>query len=118
MDEMILRECNDKIIRDYATDIQNAGNILLTIVNDILDLNKIESGKMEIVPVEYELQSMITDVLSMIKLRAESQNLAFHVNVSSEIPTKLFGDNAKLRLVLTNLLTNAVKYTPSGEGMV
>lgn len=115
MDEMILRESKESNIREYATDIQTAGRTLLNIINDILDLNKIESGKMEIVPVEYDVSGMIYDISNMIKLRAEDKNLSFRVSVSPDIPTKLYGDDVRIRQVLMNLLTNAVKYTPSGE---
>lgn len=115
MDEMILRECKDETIQEYARDIQTAGHTLLTIINDILDLNKIESGKMELVPVTYDLKSLVSEIANMIKLRAEAGKLSFHVSVAPEIPAKLFGDDVKLRQVLTNLLTNAVKYTPRGD---
>ena len=115
MDEMILRECKDSTIKEYATDIQAAGNTLLTIINNILDLNKIESGKMEIIPVEYDVSSMIYDVSNMTKVRAKDKNLSFHVSVSPDIPMRLCGDDVKIRQILMNLLTNAVKYTPSGD---
>lgn len=115
MDEMILRESTESAIKEYATDIQTAGRTLLTIINDILDLNKIESGKMEIVPVAYDMSSMISDISNMIKFRAEDKKLSFSVSVSTDIPTKLYGDDVKIRQILMNLLTNAVKYTPSGQ---
>jgi len=115
MDEMILRECKDSTIKEYAMDIQAAGQTLLTIINDILDLNKIESGKMEIVPVEYDVSSMIYDLSNMIRIRAEDKNLSFKVSVSQDIPSKLYGDDVRIRQILMNLLTNAVKYTRSGE---
>ena len=115
MDEMILRESKESTIKEYAMDIQAAGHTLLTIINDILDLNKIESGKMEIVPVEYDSQGMVSGIVNMIKVKAEEKNLSFKVNVSSDIPGRLCGDDVRIRQVLMNLLTNAVKYTPSGE---
>lgn len=115
MDEMILRECKDSTIKEYATDIQAAGNTLLTIINNILDLNKIESGKMEIIPVEYDVAGAIYHISNMIKIRAKDKNLSFHVSVSPDIPMRLCGDDVKIRQILMNLLTNAVKYTPSGN---
>ncbi len=114
MDEMILRECNDSTIRDYATDIHTAGRILLSLINDILDLSKIEAGKMEIVPVEYDVSSLIYDVSNMIRFRAEDKGLILRVTVSSDIPSRLFGDDVRIRQILMNLLTNAVKYTEKG----
>ena len=115
MDEMILRESSEPSIREYATDIKAAGHTLLTIVNDILDLNKIESGKMEIVPAEYDAAGMVYDLSNMIRLRAEDKKLEFHVSVSSEIPQTLWGDDVRIRQIIMNLLTNAVKYTQRGK---
>ena len=114
MDEMILRESNEKEIRGYAADIYTAGNTLLSLINDILDSSKIESGKMEIVPVEYELPTLIRDLVNMISQRAQAKDLALKVEVDGELPTGLFGDDVRIRQVVTNILTNAVKYTPSG----
>ena len=115
MDEMILRESSESTIREYAMDIQAAGRTLLTIVNDILDLNKIEAGKMELVPVTYDVAGMVHDISNMIKVRAREKNLALRVSVASDVPAKLYGDDVKIRQILMNLLTNAVKYTTSGE---
>lgn len=114
MDEMILRESNEKEIRGYAADIYTAGNTLLSLINDILDSSKIESGKMEIVPVEYELPTLIRDLVNMISQRAQAKDLCLEVEVDEELPTGLFGDDVRIRQVITNILTNAVKYTPSG----
>ncbi len=115
MDEMILRESREKTIREYAMDIHTAGQSLLSIINDILDLSKIDSGKMEIIPVDYDISSMIHDLSNMISLRAKAKNLKFEVTVDSEIPAKFHGDDVRIKQVLTNILTNAVKYTESGN---
>jgi len=115
MDEMILRESREETIKEYARDIRTAGQNLLAIVNEILDLNKIESGKMELLTVAYDLPGMVSEVSNMIKQRPESSRLSFHVDVSPKVPAKLFGDDVKLKKILTNLLTNAVKYTKSGD---
>lgn len=114
MDAMILRESTDENIREYAMNIQNAGQTLLSLINDILDFSKIESGKMEIIPVEYDFSSMIHDVVNMIRMRAEDKGLEMKLSVESTLPFKLFGDEVRIRQVLTNLLTNAVKYTKEG----
>ena len=114
MDEMILRESREKQIRDYAMDIHTAGLSLLAIINDILDLSKIESGKMEIVPVEYDLSSVIHDLVNMIMLRAKKKNLDFQVCIDGKLPSRLFGDDVRLKQIITNILTNAVKYTEKG----
>ncbi len=115
MDEMILRESGDNTIREYATDIRVAGKILLSLINDILDLSKIEAGRMEILPAPYDILSLIYDISNMIRFRAEDKNLVFSVHVSPEIPSGLIGDDVRIRQVLVNLLTNAVKYTEKGS---
>ena len=115
MDEMILRESGEDTIREYAMDIRSAVQSLLSIINDILDLSKIEAGKMEIIPVEYDVSSSINDVSNMVRFRAEDKELAFHIAVSPAIPSKLYGDDIRIRQILTNLLTNAIKYTKTGS---
>ena len=115
MDAMILRESKDENIREYALSIQNAGQTLLTLINDILDFSKIESGKMEIIPVEYDFSSMIHDVANMIIMRANNKGLKVNLSVDSNLPYKVYGDEVRIRQVLTNLLTNAVKYTKEGS---
>ncbi|MCM1048382.1 MAG: response regulator [Clostridiales bacterium] len=115
MDEMILRETKESKIREYAMDIFTAGQSLLSIINDILDISKIESGKMEIIPVNYDVSSMVHDLSNMIGLRAKKKDLQFHIEVEPEIPCILYGDDVRIRQVLTNILTNAVKYTKEGD---
>ena len=114
-DEMILRECTEPNIIAYANDIKNSGKVLLNLVNDILDFSKIEAGKMEIIPVEYELSSVINDLVNMISLRAKEKKLAFKVLVDENTPHLLFGDEMRLKQIMLNILTNAVKYTHSGS---
>lgn len=115
MDEMILREAKDQNIIEYAGDIESAGHQLLSLINDILDFSKIESGKMEIHPVEYELFSVMNDCYNMIILRAKRKGLKFTITNNPSIPAFLFGDEVRIRQVIMNLLTNAVKYTKDGE---
>ncbi|MBR5419859.1 MAG: response regulator [Lachnospiraceae bacterium] len=115
MDEMILREAEDKTIRSYATDIMGAGRTLLSLVNDILDLSKVEEGKMEIIPVQYDLASLINDLANMTRERAAKKGLKFAVKADEHIPHLLYGDEIRIRQCAMNLLTNAVKYTESGE---
>ena len=115
MDEMILRESREPQIRHYAMDIQNSGRTLLSLINDLLDSSRIDSGKMEIIPVEYELSSMLNDLVNMTAVRANEKDLAFTVNVDSAIPHVLFGDDTRIKQCALNILTNAVKYTESGS---
>ncbi len=114
MDEMILRESRESQIREYAMDIHTAGQSLLSIINDILDMSKIESGKMEIIPVEYDLSSLIHDLSNMISFRAKAKNLKLEVEVDSDLPARVLGDDVRIKQVVTNILTNAVKYTETG----
>lgn len=114
MDEMILRESKQSNIKEYAMDIYTAGQTLLSLINDILDFSKIESGKMEIVPITYDISSLIHDLVNMTALRAKNKNIKLEVSVDSDIPCQLYGDDVRIRQVLTNILTNAVKYTHEG----
>lgn len=113
-DTMILRESGDEAIIDYANDIMRAGSNLLAIINDILDLSKIESGKMNIVDVEYELSSLILDVVNMMTMKAEEKGLKVEVDVDKDIPGWLYGDDVRIRQIIVNLMNNAVKYTETG----
>lgn len=115
MDEIILRECKDANILEYADDINTAGQLLLSIVNEILDLSKIESGKMEIVETEYNLSKLIADLTAMISLKAQAKNLIFDIDVDNSLPVHLYGDDIRIRQILTNLLSNAIKYTREGR---
>lgn len=115
MNEMILRESKDEQIQQYAENIETSGHTLLALINDILDFSKIESGKIEIVPVEYQLSSVINDLVNMIKPKADKKHLSFEVLVDSKIPNFLFGDEIRIRQIITNILGNAVKYTDQGS---
>ena len=114
MDEMILRESKEKNIKEYAMDIYMAGQTLLSLINDILDFSKIDSGKMVIIPIEYDVSSLIHDLSNMTSQRAKDKNIRLEVEIDHNIPSRLFGDDVRIRQVLTNILTNAVKYTQQG----
>ncbi len=116
MNEMILRECQDPAILNYSHNIESAGRSLLSLINDILDISKIESGKMEVVNTDYELSSVLNDALNMINIKAMEKDLQLEVNVDPKLPENLNGDESRLRQIIVNLLSNAVKYTK--EGMV
>ena len=131
MNEMILRETGlawenlpeentqeletFRNINTYARNIENAGNNLLSIINDILDFSKIEAGRMDIVENRYQLSSALNDVSSLIFLRAREKGLRFSIDVDETLPDELYGDKVRVRQVITNLLTNAVKYTNRGS---
>ena len=118
MDEMILRETRDPQILEYASDIKQAGGMLLSLINDILDFSKIESGKMDIIPADYNLRTLLNDTVDMIRPRAEEKNLQLVLKIAPDTPVHLNGDAVRIRQIMTNILTNAVKYTPKGKVML
>ena len=114
LNTMTLRECSDPQIREYAMEIEQAGQTLLSLINDILDISKVESGKMEIVPVEYDLSSIINDTINMMSFKAKAKNLELKADIDKNLPHRLYGDDVRIRQILVNLLSNAVKYTDQG----
>ncbi|MBQ7678898.1 MAG: response regulator [Butyrivibrio sp.] len=115
MNEMILRESEDANVLSYSESIRTAGNTLLGIVNDILDFSKIEAGKMEIIPVDYDLSSVLNDLVHMVQTRADDKGLLLKLDFDSETPRLLHGDEVRIKQVITNILTNAIKYTEKGS---
>ncbi len=115
MNEMILRENQDEEIQEYARNIQRASKMLLSLVNDILDFSKIEAGKLEIVENSYQLSSLLNDEIHVLEAKAERRNLEVRLNIDKDLPSVLKGDEIRIKQILTNLLTNAVKYTKKGQ---
>lgn len=115
MNEMIIRESTSDRITTYARNVESAGKNLLSIINDILDFSKIEAGKMEIAESDYKLSSVLNDVTNMIVFKARQKDLQFTVKVDEELPDVLYGDEVRVRQVVTNVLNNAVKYTHEGS---
>ena len=114
MNEMILRESRDPAIHQAALDIRNAGNHLLSIINNILDISKIESGKMELYYADYHLWQLLKDIEEGNFEAIHNKNLHFVLDVDKNLPEHLYGDEDHIRQVLTNLIDNAVKYTQKG----
>ena len=114
MSEMILRESQEDNTLEYASIASNSAKALLSIVNDILDISKIEAGKMEILTDKYEVASLIVDAYSTVISRAEDKGLLIKVTCGEGIPSYLYGDMIRIRQILLNLLTNAIKYTDEG----
>ena len=115
MDTMILRECNDNEILEYAGNIQSASQTLLSLINDILDFSKIETGKLELVAGDYALSSLINDVYHMLISKAKEKGLALNVESNKNLPAKLYGDEVRIRQIIVNILNNAIKYTKKGS---
>ncbi len=115
MNEMILRESGSESVLTYAENARAAGLSLLGIINEILDFSKIEAGKMDIVPQRYALVSLISDLVNLIRLRVEERGLTLRVTADPATPHLLIGDELRVKQIITNLLTNAVKYTEKGS---
>ena len=115
LNEMILREdISDEVAQD-AKNIQSASRLLLSLINDILDMSKIESGRMELVPVVYDLGDMLSELVGMMWIKAQEKGLDFHIDIDPGIPSKLTGDEMRIKQILINLLSNAIKYTNEGS---
>ncbi len=115
MNEMIQRETEDPAILEYSENIRKAGVSLLGIISDILDFSKIESGHMELVSERYELASAVIDLYNLVQFRAEAKGLELRFDIDPSLPSGLTGDEIRIKQIITNLLTNAVKYTEKGS---
>lgn len=114
MNELILRDSKEENIRGYSVNIADAGKSLLALVNDILDFSKIESGKMDIIPTEYKMKVLLNDLILMTESRMSGKDLKLKLEIDENIPSVYYGDEVRIRQVVTNILTNAVKYTKQG----
>ena len=115
LSELALREEMSPPARDYLHQIKASSKNLLVIINDILDFSKIESGKMEVVNVEYEPLSIFNDLTGVVNTRIGKKDIEFTMDISPDLPKMLYGDNIRIHQIVLNLLTNAVKFTQSGE---
>ncbi len=115
LNEMVLRDSHDDNIRQYSESIKAAGNTLLGIINDILDFSKIEAGKMEIINVDYSFASLLNDLVNMVQKKAEDKGLSFILDIDRNIPAVLNGDEIRIKQIIINILSNAVKYTNEGS---
>ena len=114
LNELILRETNERKTKEYAENIRASGDVLLKIISDIIDFSKIEANKMEIISAEYELSSVITDLVNMVSQKAEEKHLELLVDIDENMPHLLFGDEIRVKQCILNILNNAVKYTERG----
>ena len=115
MDSVLLKECHDENLREYAKNIQSAGQSLLSIINDILDISKIESGKMEILTIRYQLFSVLNDCYNLTKIKLHNKPVSFIMQINEKLPSWLYGDEVRIRQIINNFLSNAVKYTKEGN---
>ena len=115
MNEMIQRETDSSVILEYSENIRKAGVSLLGIISDILDFSKMETGKMTLENEEYSLSSMVMDLYNLVQFRAEAKGLTLNFKVDPNLPCHLIGDEIRIKQIITNILTNAVKYTECGH---
>ncbi|MBP5160219.1 MAG: response regulator, partial [Lachnospiraceae bacterium] len=115
LNEAILRETDQEVVRKYAADVDNAGQLLLSLINDILDFSKLEAGKMNIVPVNYNIKEVITSCCQMISEKVERKGLKLELAIDENLPSVMNGDEVRVRQIIMNLLSNAVKYTKEGK---
>ncbi|MBO5209751.1 MAG: response regulator [Lachnospiraceae bacterium] len=114
MNEMILRECTEPEIKEYAYNIQSSSRILLGLVNDILDFSKIEAGQLQIVEGQYNPTDLFRDIIKELRNRADKKHLSIRLQIDKELPSGLIGDEIRIRQILLNLISNAVKFTTEG----
>ncbi|MCR4787572.1 MAG: response regulator [Lachnospiraceae bacterium] len=114
MNEMILRDSKEDSVVEYAESIEHASTTLLSLVNDILDFSKIEAGLLEIIPDNYDTYYILNDCYSMLEMRAFQKGLKLKLENDPALPSKLYGDEKRIRQIMINLMTNAVKYTDNG----
>jgi signal transduction histidine kinase/CheY-like chemotaxis protein len=115
LNELLSRSNLDTTQRKYLQDIRKSAQSLLTIINDVLDFSKIEAGKMEIINSDYNLHSLLDNLKVMFDIMFKEKKLVFNFYIGENIPTVVYGDENRLRQVLTNILSNAMKYTYEGQ---
>ncbi len=113
--EMILRNATTDEIAEYASNIKSSSKMLLSLMNDVLDMSKLESGKMEIVPTEYDIALLLSETVNLIWGEASRKGLAFYVDIDKTIPKKLLGDDVRIEQILMNIIGNAIKFTSEGS---
>lgn len=115
LNELIIRESQDEAIKEYALDIRQAGNILLTLVSDILDFSKLEAGQLQLTEGIYDISSLLNDLINSISIQLRKKKLDLVLDIANDIPYKLMGDEIHIRQIISNLLSNAVKFTEEGR---
>jgi signal transduction histidine kinase len=104
----------DEAVKENLEKICNAGATLLSTVNDILDISKIEAGKLELVLVDYDIPGLINDAITQSIMRIGEKPIKFSLNIGEDLPTSLRGDDLRVKQIMNNLLSNAFKYTKAG----
>ena len=115
LNEMNMREDVPEEVMENSKNIEVAGKILLQTINEIMDMSRLETGTMEIMPADYRTTAMLSDIVGMTWLRAKEKGLDLRIDVDPEVPSWLYGDEVRIKQILLNIVTNAVKYTPEGS---
>lgn len=115
LNELILRESQEETIKEYARDIRQAGNVLLTLVSDILDFSKLEADKLDLIEGIYDVSSLLNDLINSVSVQLRRKRLDLKLEIAQDIPYKLQGDEIHIRQIISNLLSNAVKFTEKGR---
>lgn len=113
--QIIYRDTNDEDIKTLSKEISSSGKHLLSLINDILDLSKMEAGKMNILPVNYNSYNVTYEIANIMRSEANAKGLGFKLEVSENVPKGLFGDDVRIKQVIMNLVSNAIKYTKEGS---
>ena len=114
LNDIIMEECEDTEIYSYAKDVQSAARNLLTIINDILDLSKVEAGKMELVEVNYYIKGMADEIIGIMDMAASQKGLILKYECDQTIPCRYSGDDGRIKQILLNIISNAIKFTKKG----
>ncbi len=114
LNDIIMEDCEDTEIYDHAKDVQSAARNLLTIINDILDLSKVEAGKMELVCVNYYLKTVVDEIIAMMDMAASQKGLILKYECDDTIPSRYNGDDGRIKQILINIINNAIKFTAKG----
>lgn len=114
MDEMVLKETNNKKVAEYGKYIKKAGEVLLAIIKDILDISKLEKGKLKLVEDEYNLMDILNESIDMLYLLGDEKGIGVKVNIEDNLPAVLYGDRLRIRQIILNVSNNAIKYTQDG----
>jgi signal transduction histidine kinase/AmiR/NasT family two-component response regulator len=112
--DLLLEDDKPDKIKETLGKINTAGNTLMGIINDVLDISKVEAGRMELMPVKYDVASLLNDIITLNMIRIEEKPIVFKLDIYNDLPSSLFGDDLRVKQILNNLLSNAFKYTKKG----
>ncbi|MDR0322293.1 MAG: transporter substrate-binding domain-containing protein [Treponema sp.] len=113
--DLMLEEETPGVVKETLKKINTAGNTLMELINDVLDISKIEAGKLDLTPVKYDMASLLNEILAINMIRIKEKPITFKLDINKDMPRTFFGDDLRVKQVLNNLLSNAFKYTKEGN---